>query len=744
MSHKEEISIGGRTLSIEVGKVAKQADGSAWVRYGNTIVLAAATSTKEPIEADFLPLMVDYREKLYASGKIPGGFFKREGRPSESEVLVARLIDRPIRPLFPKDYRGDTQVLINVFSADAENLPDVVSAIAASAALTVSDIPFAGPIAAVRVGLVDGEYVLNPSLLDLEKSRLELVVAGTFEAITMVEGGSKEVSEDEMIGAIEFAQQAIRQVVEIQNRIRQKVGVPKREYTPTAIPEGLQEDVQEILEPDLARLCHITDKVERREEKRLMRERIATGLAEKYPESESLMEEIFDDLFKSAVRRMMVEEEKRLDGRDYNTIRPISIELDLLPRTHGSALFTRGQTQALAAVTLGTKEDEQRIDGLAEDYFRRFLFHYNFPPFSTGEVKRNLGTGRREIGHGNLAHRALQAVIPPWEGFPYTIRVVSEILESNGSSSMASVCAGSLALMAAGVPVSQPVAGIAMGLVKEGDAAAVLTDILGDEDHLGDMDFKVTGTRNGITAFQMDVKIQGLPAEIMHDALQKAKLARLQILDIMQKAIPAPKAELSPHAPRIISIHVPIEEIGTVIGPGGKTIREIVEKSGAKVDIMDDGQVNIASVDGESGEKAKKMILRLVEAPEPGKTYVGTVKKITDFGAFVEILPGKEGLLHISEIERHRINKVSDHLNVGDEIEVKLLSIEPNGKMDLSRRALLFEQDGGSPDGQPYQRVRPPRTDNRGYRDGRDRHSRGERGGRPDRERRGGRGGDRD
>ncbi len=743
MSYKEEITVGGRTLSIEVGKVAQQADGSAWVRYGDTIVLAAATSTKEPIEADYLPLMVDYREKLYASGKIPGGFFKREGRPSESEVLVARLIDRPIRPLFPKDYRCDTQVLLNVFSADTENLPDVVSAIAASVALTVSDIPFDGPVAAVRVGMIEGEYILNPSIEMLEKSRMELIVAGTHDAITMVEGGSKEVSEDEMIGAIDFAHQAIRQIVELQNKIRENVGVPKREHTPIEVPEGLQEDVGKIAKEHLNRICHITEKAERREAKRQLREQILTDLEEKYPESELLMAEILDDLYQATVRQMVLEEKKRLDGRDYDTIRPISIDLGLLPRAHGSALFTRGQTQALATVTLGTKEDEQRVDGLAEDYFRRFLFHYNFPPFCTGEVKRFMGTGRREIGHGNLAHRALQFIIPPWESFPYTIRVVSEILESNGSSSMASVCAGSLALMEAGVPVSQHVAGIAMGLIKEEDNTAILTDILGDEDHLGDMDFKVAGTRNGITAFQMDIKIKGLPPEVMREALQKAKSARLRILDIMEEAIPEHKPDLSAYAPRIISIHIPIEEIGTVIGPGGKMIREIVEKSGAKVDILDDGQVNIASVNGESGEKARKMILRLVEPPEEGKTYLGIVKKITDFGAFVEILPGKEGLLHISEIERQRIRSVSDVLNVGDEIEVKLLSIEPDGRMDLSRRALLFEQDGGGPNGEPYQRVRPPRSNSRQGRSDRDHRGRGDRNRRPDRDRRGGRGGDR-
>ena len=730
MSYIEEITIGGRTLSIEVGKVAKQADGAAWVRYGDTIVLAAATSAKEPMESDFLPLFVDYREKMYASGKIPGGFFKREGRPSESEVLIARLIDRPIRPLFPKDYRFDTQVLVRVYSADTDNLPDVVSAIAASAALTVSDIPFDGPVAVVRVGMVDGEYILNPTNGQLETSKMDLIVAGSYDAITMVEGGSLEVSEEEMIGAIEYAHSFIRQIVEMQNKIREKIGVPKQEHVPREIPEGLEDKIHEVAQEPLNQLCHITEKSERRNQKRDLKDQIQEDLAEEYPESELLIEEIFDDLYKAVVRRMILEEKKRLDDRNYDQIRPISIELGLLPRAHGSALFTRGQTQALGVVTLGTKEDEQRIDGLGEDYFRRFLFHYNFPPFSTGETKRVGGPGRREIGHGNLAHRALQFIIPPWENFSYTVRIVSEILESNGSSSMASVCSGSLALMAAGVPVKQHVAGIAMGLITEEGKTAILTDILGDEDHLGDMDLKAAGTRHGITAIQMDIKIKGLSSDLMREALTKAKNARIRILDIMSEAISEHAPDLSAYAPRIISIHVPIEEIGTVIGPGGKMIREITEKTGAKVDILDDGQVNIASVDGESAEMAKQMILRLVEAPEPGKNYTGIVRKVTDFGAFVEILPGKDGLLHISEIERGRINQVTDVLNVGDEVEVKLLSVDSQGKMDLSRRAVLLEKDGEVTADKPYTRNRPPRSgsrDNRDRRGGRDRNNRSSR-----------------
>jgi polyribonucleotide nucleotidyltransferase len=735
MSYKEEITLGGRTLSIETGKVAKQADGAAWVQYGDTIVLVAATSMKEPLDSDFLPLMVDYREKMYASGKIPGGFFKREGRPSESETLISRLIDRPIRPLFPKDYRCDTQVLINVYSADADNQPDMVAGIAASAALTVSDIPFDGPTGMVCVGMIEGEFVLNPSAAQLEESKIELIVAGTLDAITMVEGGSKEITEAQMLEAIEFAHQNIKEIVKLQTRIQKKVGVPKREHIPIELPEGMDGDVRKIAEPELDRIAHITDKAERKEAKKEVETRILEELAEKYPEQEALMEELYDDLFKKHVRHMIVEEKVRLDGRNFDDIRTITIELDPLPRAHGSALFTRGQTQSLGVVTLGTKEDEQRIDGLGEDYFRRYMFHYNFPPFCTGEVKRYLGTGRREVGHGNLAFRALQDVIPPWESFPYTIRVVSEILESNGSSSMASVCSGSIALHDAGVPVKAHVSGIAMGLISEGDQTVILTDILGDEDHLGDMDFKVAGTREGITAIQMDIKIKGLTTEIMQEALAKAQNARLRILDLMDAEIREPRAELSSYAPRILTINIPIEEIGSVIGPGGKSIRDIVEKSGAKVDILDDGQVNIASVDGESGEIAKRMILRMVEKPEPGKNYKGIVKKVTDFGCFVEILPGKDGLLHISEIDKGRINKVTDLFNVGDDIEVKLLSVDDDGRMDLSRRALLIEQEfvanGETP--QPYTRVRPPRTGGRDSRGGRN-----QRGGRDNR---GGRGG---
>jgi polyribonucleotide nucleotidyltransferase len=717
MSYKEEIEIGGRMFSIEVGKVAKQAGGSAWVRYGDTIVLAAATSAKEPMEADFLPLMVDYREKMFANGKIPGGFFKREGRPSEPEILAARLIDRPIRPLFPKDYHFDTQVFVNVLSADSQTSPDVIGAIATSTALHVSDIPFDGPIAAVRVGLIDGKHILNPSSKELEKSRLELIVAGTLDSITMVEGASKEISEDEMIGAIEFAHAAIRQIVELQNRVREAVGHPKRDYAKTVISSEMEEDVRSrALEP-LKEICRESDKESRRDKKAAIEDQIQQELAEKYPESKAAITDVFDVIYKAKVREMMLNEGRRLDGRGYDDIRPISIEVGLLPRAHGSALFTRGQTQALATTTLGTKQDEQRVDGLSEEYFRRYMFHYSFPPFSTGETKRYAGTSRREVGHGNLAERALQAVIPGWDTFPYTIRVTSDILESNGSSSMASVCSGLLSLMDAGVPVIKHVAGIAMGLIKEGDKTAIVTDILGDEDHLGDMDFKVAGTRDGVTAFQMDIKIKGLSAATMRQALEKACDARNRILDQMELAMPAARPELSPFAPRILTIHVPVDSIGMIIGPGGKMIREIVEKSGATVDIMDDGQVNIASTSGESGEKAKEMIRRLLEAPEIGKVYTGTVKKITDFGAFLEILPGKEGLLHISEMDRGRVNSVTDVMKVGDEIEVKLLSVDPRGKMDLSRRALLIAQDNPELANQPYERKRPPRPEGGGGRD---------------------------
>ncbi|MFH1861888.1 MAG: polyribonucleotide nucleotidyltransferase [bacterium] len=718
MSHKEEMVLGGRTLSIEVGKVAKQADGSAWVRYGDTIVLAAAVSAKEPMEADFLPLMVDYREKLYAAGKIPGGFFKREGRPAEQEILAARLIDRPIRPLFPKEYRCDTQILVSVFSADGDNPADVIGSIAASTALAVSDIPFDGPIASVRIGLIDGEYVLNPINSQIEQSPLDLVVAGSDDSIIMVEGVAKEIAEAVMIGAIEFAHEHIRQIIGLQNRLREKIGVKKRFFEAPVISEELIEEVRRLSSEKLQQVCHIAEKAERRQEKSALEEAIFSELVEKYPEADVQILEAFDKIYKETVRRMVLTEQRRLDGRRYDEIRTITCEIGLLPRAHGSALFTRGQTQSLATATLGTKVDEQRVDSLEGEYFRRFMFHYNFPPYSTGEAKKFLGTGRREIGHGNLAERSLQQVIPPWETFPYTIRVVSDILESNGSSSMASVCSGSLALMDAGIPVKSHVAGIAMRLIKEKDGFVILTDILGDEDHLGDMDFKVAGTHQGITAFQMDIKIKGMPTSIMRQALEQAQEARFFILDRLEECIPAPKADISPFAPRIITLHVPVELIGAIIGPGGKNIREIVEKSGATVDIMDNGQVNIASTSGEAGETARNMILRMLEVPEVGKIYVGTVKKITDFGAFVEILPGKEGLLHISEIDKNRIEKVSDHLNVGDEVEVKLLSIEFNGKMDLSRRAVLIEREGGTA---VYERRKPPRQDRPEGHGGRDR-----------------------
>jgi polyribonucleotide nucleotidyltransferase len=722
MSYKEEIEIGGRMLSIEVGKVAKQADGAAWVQYGDSIILAAATSAKEPMIADFLPLMVDFREKMYAAGKIPGGYFKREGRPSEPEILTARQIDRPIRPLFPKDYHHDTQVMVSVLSADGENPPDVIGAIAASAALHVSDIPFDGPIATVRVGMIEADYILNPSATELQKSSLELIVAGTLDSITMVEGASKELSEDEIINAIEFAHKAIRQIVELQNRIRQAVGRPKREYGKTVIAAELEAEVRSRAAEPLKGVCRESDKEARRTLKHAIEDQIQVDLAEKFPESKGLIEEVFDAIYTARVREMVVQEGRRLDNRGYDDIRTITIETSVLPRAHGSALFTRGQTQALATTTLGTKQDEQRVDGLGEEFFRRYMFHYNFPPYCTGETKKYMGTSRREIGHGNLAERALKAVLPGWDKFPYTIRVTSDILESNGSSSMASVCAGLLSLMDAGVPITKHVAGIAMGLIKEGDKTAILTDILGDEDHLGDMDFKVAGTRDGITAFQMDIKIKGLSADTMHEALGKARNARNRILDLMETALPQPRAELSAFAPRILTIHVPIDCIGMIIGPGGKMIREIVEKSGATVDIMDDGQVNIASTNGESGEKARNMIELLIQAPEIGKIYTGTVKKIMDFGAFLEILPGKEGLLHISEIDRGRVNSVTDVLKVGDEIEVKLLSIDPRGKLDLSRRALLLAQDNPDAANEPYERKRPPRPEGGGSRDrGRDR-----------------------
>lgn len=688
----KEIEIGGKTLSIETGRYAKQANGAVMVRYGDTMVLVTAVADSQPKEdLDFFPLSVEYREKSSAAGKIPGGFFKREGRPSEKEILSARLIDRPIRPLFPEGFRNETQVAAFVYSHDGENDADVISAIGASAALTISDIPFQTPIGEVRVGRVNNELIINPTFKQLEQSDIELVVAGTETSIMMVEGESKEISEEDLLTALSFAHAEIVKIVKMQNELREMCGVPKMEVNIKEVNEELLNDVKTFAYDRSNEIVKtVLTKVERSEKNADLLNATVEALKEKYPleDLEKQIGEILHDIEKEQMRKMILDEGKRLDGRTTTDIRPITIELGVLARTHGSALFTRGETQSLGSLTLGTKRDEQIIDGLQDEYKKRFILHYNFPPFCVGETGRFSGVGRREVGHGNLAERSLKNVIPPEELFPYTVRLNSDILESNGSSSMASVCSGSLSLMDGGVPITAPVAGIAMGLVLEGDKYSVLSDILGNEDHLGDMDFKVAGTNKGITAFQMDIKIEGVSFEIMEKAIQQAKEGRMLILEIMKNAIAEPRESISKYAPILVFTTVPVDKIGTVIGPGGKNIQAIQKDFGVEIVIEEDGKVNIAGTNHEMTRAAKQYIERMTESPVEGKNYEGKVVKITDFGAFVEILPGVQGLLHISQLDTKRVDKVTDVIKEGEIIKVKLLKVE-NGKMSLSRKALL-------------------------------------------------------
>ncbi|MDH7515493.1 MAG: polyribonucleotide nucleotidyltransferase [Bacteroidota bacterium] len=712
MAVRKELDIGGRTLILETGRFAKQADGAVMVTYGDTMVLTAVVAADTIREGvDFFPLQVEYREKTSAAGKIPGGFFKREGRPTEKEILSSRLIDRPIRPMFPEDFRCETQVLCNVYSSDQENDGDILGCIGASAALMISDIPFDGPIAEVRVGRIDGEFVINPTYTQLKSSDIDMVVAGTADSIIMVEGESREVSEADMLEAMRFGHGSIRKICALIEDLAREAGVPKRAVEAPQIPEGLAEAVAEIAEARLTELAEtVLTKDDRKKATQLVYDDVLAALAEHFPEQEETIKRLLKEIEKAAMRRTILTKGKRLDGRGHRDIRPISIDVGLLPRAHGSALFTRGETQALMSCTLGTKQDEQMIDGLITE-FKRFMLHYNFPSFSVGETGRIGATSRREIGHGNLAERALKPLIPAEEEFPYTIRLLCDILESNGSSSMATVCAGSLALMDAGVPLRKAVAGIAMGLIKENDDVVILSDILGNEDHLGDMDFKVAGTRDGITSFQMDIKIKGISFDVMERALQQAREGRFFILDKMDAVIAEPRPDLSPFAPRLTTIYIPIDMIGAVIGPGGKVIKQIVAESGAQVDIEDDGRVIVAAVDKESARKAIEMITRITAVPEEGEVYTGPVKKITEFGAFVEILPGKEGLLHISQLEHRRVESVDEVLKVGDMVTVKLLKVEDNGKMSLSRKALL-EKPGGA-DGDSDDDGRPPRRHGR-------------------------------
>ncbi|MCA9741068.1 MAG: polyribonucleotide nucleotidyltransferase [Deferribacteres bacterium] len=684
----KETTLNNTAFNIETGRVARQANGSVLVTYGETVLLATAVASEEATDRDFFPLSVEYREKGYAAGKIPGGYIKREGRPSEKEILSSRLIDRGLRPLFADGFRNEIQIIVTVLSADKENFPDVVGITAASAALSLSDIPWMGPIAGIRVGRVDDEFVANPSASQLEESDIDLIMAVSEDSILMVEGESDEISEEDMLAALEFGQKSAQALIELQKQLVSEAGKAKVEFALPGKTDGLEDRVKEEATSALEEFLKITEKADRRSKIKAFSTDLKEKLAEEFPECEKEIASVLHDIEKDITRSAILNESRRLDGRGPDDIRDISCEVGMLPRTHGSCLFTRGQTQSLGVVTLGTKVDEQRMDELDGEYFKTYMLHYNFPPFSVGEVRPIRGVGRREIGHGDLAERALKPVIPREDVFPYTIRIVSEILESNGSSSMASVCSGSLALMDAGVPVKEAVAGIAMGLITDGSNFKVLTDILGDEDHLGDMDFKVAGTASGITAFQMDIKVKGISTEVMEEALQKAQNARLRILEVMNATLNSPREDLSEHAPRIISFKINPENIGTVIGPGGKVIRDIVEKSGATVDISDDGTVKIAAVDPRASQIARTMIDNLVAEPEVGAIYKGKVTKIATFGAFVEIMPGKEGLLHISEIDTQRINRVEDVLNVGDEVEVKLLRAE-KGKWSLSRKVLL-------------------------------------------------------
>lgn len=689
----KEVEIGGNIFSIETGRYAKQAGGSVMVRFGETMVLVTAVAAESAAEnQDFFPLQVEYRERTSAAGKIPGGYIKREGRPTEKEILSSRLIDRPIRPLFPKDFRNETQIVAFVFSFDGEHDADVLAATGASAALTLSNIPFEGPIAEVRVILLDGGFIANPSHQQIAQAQLELVVGGTADSILMVEGEAKEVSEEILLDALKFAHNEIKKLVQIQLELKEAAGKAKMEVIPVVADPQLVADVHELAAEKFRGIVYaVLAKEERSSQNKQLKELVLASLAEKYPEKEKEITGILDDLEKDLMRNRILDEGIRLDGRNTEEIRKISIELGVLPRTHGSALFTRGETQSLTTLTLGTKNDEQMIEGLVEEYAKKFMLHYNFPPFSVGEVGRMTGVGRREVGHGNLAERSLKNLIPAENQFPYTVRLISDILESNGSSSMASVCAGSLALMDGGVPLMKPVAGIAMGLVKEGDKYAILSDILGNEDHLGDMDFKVAGTAEGITAFQMDIKISGISFEIMEKALAQAKAGRYHILQKMNEAISQPREALSSLAPRLLTMRVDVDQIGLVIGPGGKTIQGMQRLFGVDINIEDDGTVNIASPNKESAQKCKDYIKRMTATPEVGEIYDGVITKIMDFGAFVEIIPGKEGLLHISQIDNKRVNKVTDYFKEGDKVTVKLLKIE-NGKLSLSRKELLKEK----------------------------------------------------
>lgn len=699
----------GRTMTFETGRLAKQANGAVLLRYGDTVILVTATASAEPREGiDFFPLTVDYEERLYAVGRIPGGFIKREGRPTEKAILAARLTDRPCRPLFPKGFRNAVHIVTTVLSVDQDNPPEILSICGASAALSISDIPFAGPIAAVLVGWKDGKPVINPTQEQMEESRLHLVVASTEDAVMMVEAGASELTSEEVLEAIMAGHDANRQIIEVQKQMVQELG---REKMTVQVfePDGqIAAEVREYARDLINRVLRIAEKQERESALDAARKQVEEHFAEIYPENERDVRVVFEELLKETMRSMIVKEELRPDGRKPKEIRPISCEVSVLPRTHGSGLFTRGQTQVLTVCTLGAPGDVQRLDGLGLEETKRYMHHYNFPPYSVGEAGFMRGPGRRDIGHGALAERALLPMIPSKDDFPYTIRLVSEVLESNGSTSMGSVCGSTLALMDAGVPIAKPVAGVAMGLIKEGDQVVILTDIQGMEDFLGDMDFKVAGTREGITALQMDIKIKGLAREILSKALLQAREGYLYILDKMTEVISEPREEMSPYAPRIIIMHIDPDKIRDVIGPGGKMINKIVEETNTEIDIEPDGTIYIAAVNLENGARARQMIENLTESVEVGKIYTGKVTRVEKYGAFVEILPGKDGLVHISRLAHERVEKTEDVVSVGDEITVKVIGIDEKGRIDLSRRAAIPNANGEMVEDEP-----PPKKDDR-------------------------------
>ena len=695
MYKKVEAEIGGRTLTIESGKMARQANGSVLVTYGESVVLVTATAAKEPKpNMGFLPLTIEYQERFYSVGRIPGSFFRREiGRPTEKETLTCRITDRPLRPLFADGWMTETQVIATVLSADQQNDPDILALTGASAALTISDIPFQGPIAGVRVGYIDGQYVINPTSDQLEVSGMEIVVAGTRDAVVMVEGGADSLSEEVVMEGIFYGHQQLQILLDLQEELQSAIGKTKRQVEKPQIDEVLAKKVEEVAAAGMTEVITTVDKMERGRVYDKLKARVVAELENEKEDCAGEVKDMLSDLKKKIMRNKIVIEKSRIDGRAFNEVRPITCEVGCLPRTHGSALFTRGETQAIVTATLGSEGDEQRVETLDGMTFRKFMLHYNFPPFCVGEVRFMRGPSRRDIGHGALAERGISAVLPPAEKFPYTMRVVSDVLESNGSSSMATVCGASLALMDGGVPIKNPVSGIAMGLIQEGDEVVILSDILGDEDHLGDMDFKVVGTSEGITSLQMDIKISGVTREIMSNALDQAKEGRLHILGKMQEAIAEPRAEIAPHAPKFFVVKINPDKIRDIIGPGGKIIKGLSAEFDAKIEVDDDGNVKVFTPSGDTAAKLLARIEDITEEAKVGKIYDGTVKTIKDFGAFVEIMPGTDGLVHISELAEKRVNKVTDILKEGDQVRVKVLEIDQRGKIRLSRKAVLAEEN---------------------------------------------------